>query len=492
MTNLERDLFSLITLVSNVTEAYSACLFLENKRRKTYQLATYHSLSPYILADASVDVGQGFMGWVLENNEPLSVNQFDKDTLVLGYYSRNEDIKSFMATPLPSSINKGALAIDSKKSWCFTSRDQKILAGFAQQFAYLADGALTAVQMERRSMNVLAFSRYLTSLRSSETESQLLNAICQVPRELLPFDACFLVLVDEEAGFPRLVRTSGFGELFLGEVTVSERASLAGYVLNKRESLRLPDLKGKKGTRPLFHDDEPRFEARSAACLPLISGSEILGCLGFTSKRRAQFDASSLQRGEIIGALVADAIANRKNESRWQARLEIDPITGEPNLQYLHSRLNEIICEAEAKGRQLALLSITPDVTPECKDTPEEEIILHLSNSLKQFAAGNDILVRHEGPRFLLLLKDSSQEYAEAVAERIMHVINHTSFHHAGKELEITISIGAACFPENARNSKALIKSSLEALAFAQKGDAVSQLCFMGGMDHEIEFFTKT
>ena len=52
MTNLERDIFSLITLVSNVTEAYSACLFLENKRRKNYQLTTYHSLSPYILADA--------------------------------------------------------------------------------------------------------------------------------------------------------------------------------------------------------------------------------------------------------------------------------------------------------------------------------------------------------------------------------------------------------------------------------------------------------
>ncbi|MCY4384302.1 MAG: GAF domain-containing protein [Nitrospinae bacterium] len=481
MTNLERDLFSLITLVSNVTEAYSACLFLENKRRKTYQLTTYHSLSPYILADASVEMGQGFMGWVLENNEPLSVNQFDKDTLVLGYYSRNEDIKSFMATPLPSSINKGALAIDSKKSWCFTSRDQKILAGFAQQFAYLADGALMSVQMERRSMNIPAFSKYLNSLRVSENEGQLLNAVCQVPRELLPFDACFLVLIDEEAGFPRLVRTSGFGELFLGEVAISERASLAGYVLSKKESLRLPDLNGKKGTRPLFHHDEPQLEARSAVCLPLISRGETLGCLGFTSKRRAQFDASSVQRGEIIAALVADAIANRKNELRWQARLEIDPLTGEQNVQFLHSRLHEIICDAEMKGRQLALLSIAPDTSLEIKDTSEEEVILQLSNSLKPFAAGNDILVRHEGPRFLLLLHDSSQEYAEAVAERIIHVVNHTPFYLGGKEFEITISIGAACFPETAQNSNSLIKSSLAALGYAQKGGAGNQLCFMGG-----------
>ncbi len=488
MTNLERDLFSLITLVSNVTEAYSACLFLENKRRKTYQLTTYHSLSPYILTDASVDIGQGFMGWVLENNEPLSVNQFEKDTLVLGYYSRNEDIKSFMATPLPSSTNKGVLAIDSKKSWCFTSKDQKILAGFAQQFAYLADGALMSVQKERRSMNVPAFNKYLSSLRSSENEGQLLNAICQAPRELLPFDACFLVLVDEEAGVSRLVKTSGFGELFLNEVAISEHASLAGYVLNKKESLRLPDLKGKKGTKPLFHQDEPRIDARSAVCLPLISRGEILGCLGFTSRRRAQFDVSSIQRGELIAAIVADAIASRKNELRWQARLEIDPLTGEQNIHYLHSRLHEMICEAETKGRQLALLSIAPDTSWEFTDSCEEEVIILLSNSLKQFVAENDILVRYEGSRFLLLLQDSSQEYAEAVAERIIHVVNHTPFLLGGKEFEITISIGAACYPETAQSSKNLIKSSLEALAFAQKGGAVSQLCLMGEIGNGIQF----
>ena len=169
MTNLERDLSSLIALVSNVTDAYSACLFLENRRHKTFQLTSYHSLSPHILPDATAESGQGFLGWVLENNEALSVNEFDKDTVVLGYYSRNEDIKSFMAAPLPSSLTKGALAIDSKKSWCFTAKSQKILAGFAQQFAYLADGALAAVQMERRSIDVGAYSGYLASLRSCES-----------------------------------------------------------------------------------------------------------------------------------------------------------------------------------------------------------------------------------------------------------------------------------------------------------------------------------
>ena len=253
-------------------------------------------------------------------------------------------------------------------------------------------------------MNVPAFSRYLTSLRSSDNEDQLLNAICQVPRELLPFDACFLVLIDEEAGVPRLIRTSGFGELFLGEVTISERASLAGYVLSKKESLRLPDLKGKKEPGLSFIMMNPVLKRVPPRVFPSSQG--VNSWLSRIRKQTSsQFDASSIQRGEIIAALVADAIANRKNELRWQARLEIDPLTGEQNVEYLHSRLHEIICEAETKGRQLALLSIAPNASSEFSDTPEEEVILHLSNSLKPFAAGNDILVRHEGPRFLLLLQ---------------------------------------------------------------------------------------
>ena len=99
--------------------------------------------------------------------------------------------------------------------------------------------------------------------------------------------------------------------------------------------------------------------------------------------------------------------------------------------------------------------------------------------------------MRHEGARFLLLLQDSSQEYAEAVAERIIHVVNYNPSHLDGKEFEITISIGAACFPETAQNSKSLIKSSLEALSYAQQGGAVNQLCFMGGGIMKFNIFKR-
>ena len=485
MTNLERDLFSLISLVSNVTEAYSACLFLENKRRKVLQLTTYHSLSPHIISDASIKSAQGFMGWVLENNAPLSVNQFDKDTIVLGYYSRDEDLKSFMAAPLPSTMTKGALAVDSKKTWSFTNKSQKILAGFAQQFAFLIDGALIAAQVERRSINVNAFNGYLSSLRSCESEDQLLDAICLVPRELVPFNACFLVLKDEEAGVSRLIRTSGFGELFLEDISISDRPSVSGYVLNKGESLRLPDLK----RRPLFCENESDFGARSVAAVPLIARGETIGVLGFTNRQRGQFDPYALKRAEAIASPVADALIRIRAEKKWQRRKEYDSVTGGRNLAYLRFRLGEILKDADVRGRHVALLDIDPDdsetIYREFGASGIQDLANHMHSLLNPFTSGGDILARHEGARFFLLLLGSSIEHSEAVANHILQTINENPIDFGSKTISLTACVGATCFPDDAHTANDLFMASSKALESA-RSLGIKKVCLKGGISSDV------
>ncbi len=483
MTNLERDLFSLVTLVSNVMEAYSACLFLENKRRKIFQLTAVHSLSPHIISNASIKTGQGFMGWVLENNAPLSIDQFNKDTVVLGYYSRDEDIKSFMAAPLPATMTKGALAVDGKKQWSFNSKSQKILAGFAQQFAYLVDGALNAAQVERQSINISSFGSYLSSLKSCDSEDQLLNAICLVPRELVPFTACFLVLKDEEAGVSRLVRTSGFGELFMDDVLINDRSSVSGYVLGKGESIRLPDIK----RRPLFHKDEPDFGARSVAAVPVKIDGKTVGVLGFTSHQRNQFDPFTLKRAEVIAAPAADALSRLRYEIKWQRRAEFDALTGGRNITHLRSRLDKILQDANRKGRQVALLEIQHDdsyaIQNEFGVPGSEELTKHLFSLLEPFSRDGDILVRHEGTNYFLLLQGTSTEHAEAVADHILLAINENPLLMKNREISLTASVGAACFPEDARDSDGLFSASSRALQFAQSL-GINQVCLKGGVSN--------
>jgi len=255
---------------------------------------------------------------------------------------------------------------------------------------------------------------------------------------------------------------------------------VVGYVLKKGEPLRLPDLRD----QALFHPDEPSPGARSAMALPLSAGGEVLGVLGFTGRRRGQFDLASLKRAEILAAPAADAIARLRAERRWRRHAEVDPLTGGRNLAHLRARLGEILREAGRRGRQLALLSIAPDSLEEegevLDPTAGEEVALHLHRLLAPAAKGGDILARHEGSRFLLLLGGSSQEYAEAAAEHLIQTINESPCRAGGRNLQMTASVGVACFPEDAREPEALFAASLRALA-AARAAGVNQLCFHGG-----------
>ena len=464
MKNLKRDLFSLLSLASNATEAYSACLFLENRNKK-FQLVSVHSLSPHIIVDASIETGQGFLGWVLENNEPLSVNQFDKDTITLGYYSRHENIKSFMATPLLSKKTRGALAIDSKKSWVFTNKTQKIIAGFAQQFAYIVEEALSIAEKEKKMIDLSSFSDYLNTLRICKTEQQLLENICRVPREIFPSDSCFLVLVDGEAGQSYLANAFGFDELFLGKIKIHPYRSISGHVMKKNEPLRLTDIRGAKGKQALFNPDEPSLDARSVIAVPLCDNEKTFGVLGFTGKRRNQFQSFLVKRSEIIGEIISDMIKKIRLEKNIALYKEVKTNSKEEDKFSLIKHLQQILPERKKAGRQISLLTISAKIRLESdlgiNENTSEEISEHLWFILSTFNKAGDILIKGDDNCLLLLLENSSQEYAETIVSRITKIINSSPCKIGENDIEIKAIVGDATFPHDAESPDSLLSASI-------------------------------
>ncbi|HDQ40498.1 MAG TPA: GAF domain-containing protein [Desulfonatronum sp.] len=120
----------LLSIIANAFDAYSAVLFLVDSPEE-YCLASSFSLGDDLLQGAKIVPGKGLVGWVLRNNQPLLVNNFELQSESLGYYSgRSESVvKAFMGCPLKDG--QGALCVDSKKSYSFSTKDQKILHQFA-------------------------------------------------------------------------------------------------------------------------------------------------------------------------------------------------------------------------------------------------------------------------------------------------------------------------------------------------------------------------
>ncbi len=119
------SLDNFIRLVANVFDSFTAALFIRSDQGDDLRLVAWESLSPYIVPGCNIGIGQGLIGWVAREGKRLHATCFDRDTRTLGIYSRDIDIKAFLATPLPGGA--GVLMVDSKNRYSFPEKKQRIL-----------------------------------------------------------------------------------------------------------------------------------------------------------------------------------------------------------------------------------------------------------------------------------------------------------------------------------------------------------------------------
>jgi diguanylate cyclase (GGDEF)-like protein len=72
-----------------------------------------------------------------------------------------------------------------------------------------------------------------------------------------------------------------------------------------------------------------------------------------------------------------------------------------------------------------------------------------------------DILSRYAGDEFVAILPMASQSMSEMIAERVRKAVAEHRFSvRTGKTVEVTISTGVACFPENGETTEELLTTA--------------------------------
>ena len=153
----------ILGILCSVLDAYSTVLFLPGDgtlvSKDVYAVNSSFSLGDKIDFSSTISEGQGLVGWILRNKEPLLVANFDQRNNYLGYYSDHEEqsIKAFMGCSLQSG--QGALCVDSKRQYSFSEKDQKMLHLFA--------GLITSLQVDlQKEEQQATIFKYYTALRT--------------------------------------------------------------------------------------------------------------------------------------------------------------------------------------------------------------------------------------------------------------------------------------------------------------------------------------
>jgi len=207
-------------------------------------------------------------------------------------------------------------------------------------------------------------------------------------------------------------------------------------------------------------------------CLPLLAHGELLGLLHIRQGSAEDFDSVDRDPSgaERLAVTVAEnlslALANLKLRENLRAQSERDLLTGLYNRRHMDETLEREVLSAIAEDKPLSVLVVDVDRFKALNDSSGhmagDTALRELSRLLLRATRGGDVVCRHGGDEFVLVLPGLERTAALARAEDLRS--------SAEAELPITVSIGVASLPEDGDSGHELLRNGDFYLYRAKEG----------------------
>src|SRR5690606_21584947 len=145
-----------------------------------------------------------------------------------------------------------------------------------------------------------------------------------------------------------------------------------------------------------------------------------------------------------------------------------DDVTGLFNQRYLNVLLDQEIERFKRSNVSFSILFIDVDhfkmVNDKNGHMVGSQLLKEIGQIIKKSVRAVDFCFRYGGDEFLTVLTSTTTEQATTVADRICKSVRETPFLVNGKMVQVTLSIGVACFPEHAQTKEKILQVADEAM----------------------------
>ena len=263
-----------------------------------------------------------------------------------------------------------------------------------------------------------------------------------------------------------------------GEFQLTHRASSQRFAAPDADLLIVSYSVALEGDQPLLK--RFGFDEEAPAIL-VVDETES------TSRRVTAFDAGAddyltLQTPMAeLAARLGSALRRQRRQrqlrtSRDRAMLVAvtDPLTGLYNRAYFHEALGVEFRRAQRYKHPMTLVLLDLDHFKQVNDTlghtAGDQALREVSSRLRQTARSTDVVARHGGEEFAMILPETDLEQGLIAAERFRAAVDGATVQGArGGSRSLTISVGVGCFPVHANSASDLIELTDAALYTAKR-----------------------
>ncbi|SDF82848.1 PAS domain S-box-containing protein/diguanylate cyclase (GGDEF) domain-containing protein [Onishia taeanensis] len=205
--------------------------------------------------------------------------------------------------------------------------------------------------------------------------------------------------------------------------------------------------------------------------VPLISQDGVIGAVVMQSYsdviRYTEEEKALLQ---FISTQVAAAISRKQTEARLEHMARHDPLTALPNRMLFNQHVDMCLKRAMRNGEPLALLYLDLNDFKDINDTlgheAGDELLCEVARRLEKSVRDSDMVGRMGGDEFTVLLTDVADQAAVSVVADKIRAALAEPFRLGGRRLEVemTVSIGTALYPEQGSDRQQLFRHADNAM----------------------------
>jgi len=320
----------------------------------------------------------------------------------------------------------------------------------------------TVLSLRRKLQVLQALNEVVQAINSSLKPKEILNTIMEKAAELIMAEGWSVLLINEGTNELVFEAASGkAGKKLLG-MRLKIGQGVAGWVAHYGKPLIVPDV----AKDPRFYsgvDRQTKFTTKSVLCVPMRSRDRIIGVVEVVNKVGGeQFTQDDFEIFENVVAHLTIALEKAQMYRKMEAASQIDDLTQLYNTRYCNLFLDNFLIERKDTRGIISLIFLDIDFFKLVDDNfghlVGSETLKIVGERMGRVLRKNDVIVRYGGDEYIVLLPNTDKKTALIIAERIRKEISREPFYAFGnKKFNITVTLGVATYPEDAKTRDELI-----------------------------------
>ncbi len=473
--NIAASVYHNLVMLKRSLEATTCVLLWQDERGERLKIKEMVSDSDEV-TEQPVVKASGALGAIVHEQAPLLLSAPKPGQV--SYIESNSAPGAFAGVPVMEGAHlRGVLCANRPRP--FDERELELLAGGADQILRVVQSERVFRSVERSKYEHERFYHASALLCQALTLEQVMDTAFAAAAQIVDHDIAAITLFDRERNRHRVysVRVRPGAEYMvdakkLQGLEYRPNSGLASMVVKNKHYLPATG-EPRDQTTPIYTKRIKTRDFESLLVLPLLTADEAIGTFMLASQHAHRFRKDVRDMLGVIANQVAVSLQNALMYKKMETMATTDGLTGLTNHKTFQERFGQLLERSERLGHKAAVLLCDIDHFKRVNDKyghpVGDEVLRRVSKVLQAAVRKIDITARYGGEEFAVVLEATNLAGATQLAERIRKDVGALILDSDQGAFRVSLSIGVACFPDDARQRADLIERADMALYRAKE-----------------------